>query len=172
MLPQKSQPTVADDVRRVPSDRGRELNNAYVHGVCRRCDLHQTFTQGDDPRQNGRVKTFHARLEARKRALLNATSASFQDWPSTPCAQAGLVCGLVSYELWDRDLLCDRAQDAEILVPSSETRKGHVARTVGGNVLHTTALFRGALHVAPQPVVPAFASCLASEYKSSARSFV
>ena len=68
-------------IRRLHSDRGREFNNGVVQRMCRQRDLRQTFTQGDDPQQNGRVESYHARLKGRTRTLLKAVSADSQDWP-------------------------------------------------------------------------------------------
>ena len=68
-------------IRRVHSDRGREFNNSLVHRLCRQRDLYQTFTQGDDPQQNGRVEGYHARLKGKTRTLLKAVPSDPQDWP-------------------------------------------------------------------------------------------
>ena len=51
----------------------------------------------------------------------------------------------------------DRTQNAMILAPSIETCQGHVVRTQSGTLMHTTALFRGAVQPSPQPVIPASA---------------
>ena len=70
MLPDTSQQTVAQGlaamlghlryegfmVRRLHSAGGREFNNGVVQRLCRQTDVRQTFTQGDDPQQNGRVE--------------------------------------------------------------------------------------------------------------------
>ena len=90
-LPDKSQQTVAQGlaammanlnyegfmVRKLHSDRGREFNNGVVQRLCRQRDVYQTFTQGDDPKQNGRVESYHARLKGRTRTLLKAVSGGW-----------------------------------------------------------------------------------------------
>ena len=57
---------------------------------------------------------------------------------------------------WERfgDVWSDRVQVATVLAPSVETCKGHVVRTAAGTLMHTTALFRGAVQLPPVPVVP------------------
>ena len=189
MLPDKSQQSVAQGltamfgqlryegfmVRRLHSDRGREFNNGVVQRLCRQRDLYQTFTQGDDPQQNGRVEGYHARLKAKTRTLLKATSADPVDWPyAMRTAHAAMWAHAlgrlgrpawqplpfgtqvrVRTRSWERygELWSDRVQDAMVLAPSVETCKGHVVRTSGGTLLHTTALFKGAVQPSPHPVV-------------------
>ena len=153
----------------------REFNNGVLHRVCRQRDLYQTFTQGDDPQQNGRVESYHARLKGRTRTFLQAASAVPQDWPyAMRTAQASMwthamtrfgrsVCPPLPFgtkvrvrtRSWERygNVWSDRVQDAVVLAPSIETCKGHVVRTAGGILMHTTALFRGAVQLPPQPVV-------------------
>ena len=191
MIPNKSQQSVAQALaamiahlryegfmlRRLHSDRGREFNNGLVQRLCRQRDLYQTFTQGDDPRQNGRVEGYHARLKGKTRTLLKASSADPRDWPyAMRTAQAAMWAKAMQrfgrsawYPLpfgtrvkvrtrsWERygDVWSDRVQDATVLAPSVETCKGHVVRTEAGTLMHTTAVFRGAVQPSPQPVVPA-----------------
>ena len=190
MLPDKSQQTVAQGltamlaqlryegfmVRRLHSDRGREFNNGVVQRLCRQRDLYQTFTQGDDPQQNGRVESYHARLKGKTRTLLQGTSMPAQDWPyamrtaqATMWAHAVVKLGKPAWQplpfgtqvrvrtrSWERfgDVWSDRVQVATVLAPSVETCKGHVVRTAAGTLMHTTALFRGAVQLPPVPVVP------------------
>ena len=159
-------------LRRLHSDRGREFNNAQVHRLCRQRDVYQTFTQGDDPKQNGRVEAFHARLKGRTRTLLKGAGAPSVDWPyamrtahasmlSQALARLGrrpllpLPFGAqvrVRTRSWERELWSDRVQDAVVLAPSIETCKGHVVRTASGVLMHTTAVFRGAVQDVPSPV--------------------
>ena len=189
MLPDKSQQSVAQGlaamlghlryegfmVRRLHSDRGREFNNGVVQRLCRQRDLHQTFTQGDDPQQNGRVESYHARLKAKTRTILKAASADSLDWPyamrTAHAAMWAHALGRLGRPTWQPlpfgtqvrvrtrsweqygDLWSDRVQDAVVLAPSIETCKGHVVRTSGGTLLHTTALFKGAVQPSPQLVV-------------------
>ena len=191
VLPNKSQQSVAQAlapmithlryegfmIRRLRSDRGREFNNVLVQRLCRQRDLCQTFTQGDDPMQNGRVEGYHARLKGKTRTLLKASSADPRDWPyAMRTAQAAMWAKAMqrfgrssSYPLpfgtrvkvrtrsWERygDVWSDRVQDATVLAPSVETCKGHVVRTAAGTLMHTTAVFGGAVQPSPQPVVPA-----------------
>ena len=190
MLPNKSQQSVAQGltamlaqlkyegfmVRRLRSDRGREFNNGVVQRLCRQRDVFQTFTQGDDPQQNGRVENYHARLNGKTRTLLRSVSGDVTDWPyAMRTAQAAMWAQAVGKlgrpgwqplpfgtqvrvrtRSWERsgDVWSDRVQDALVLAPSVETCKGHVVRTAGGTLLHTTALFRGAVQCPPRPVVP------------------
>ena len=190
MLPDKSQQTVSQGlaamlahlryegfmVRRLHSDRGREFNNGVVQRLCRQRELHQTFTQGDDPQQNGRVESYHARLKGKTRTLLRAASAAASDWPyAMRAAQAAMWAHAVAKlgktgwqplpfgthvkvrtRSWERfgDVWSDRVQDAMVLAPSIETRKGHVVRALQGTLLHTTALFRGAVQPTLRPAVP------------------
>ena len=190
MLPNKSQQSVAQGlaamianlryegfmIRRLHSDRGREFNNGLVHRLCRQRELYQTFTQGDDPKQNGRVEGYHAHLKGKTRTLLKAASADTRDWPcAMRTAQAVMWAKAmqqfgrpvwhplpfgtnvkVCTRSWERygDVWSDRVQDAVVLAPSVETCKGHVVRTAGGTLMHTTALFRGAVQLPPQPVTP------------------
>ena len=189
MLPDKSQQSVAQGlaamlaqlryegfmVRRLHSDRGREFNNGVIQRLCRQRDLHQTFTQGDDPQQNGRVESYHARLKGKTRTLLRSVSADVKDWPyAMRTAQAAMWAQAlgklgrhgwkplpfgtqvkVRTRSWERygDVWSDRVQDATILAPSVETCKGHVVRTACGTLVHTTALFRGAVQSSLQPAV-------------------
>ena len=186
MLPNKSQQTVTQAlaamlsqiqyegfmVRRVHSDRGREFNNAGVRRLCSQRNLYQTFTQGDDPKQNGRVEGFHARLKGKTRTLLKQAKASDCDWPfAMRTAHASLLAQAlrrfgreaplplpfgtqvrVRTRTWERDLWSDRVQEAQVLAPSVETCRGHVARTASGTLLHTTAVFKEVVQVSPQPV--------------------
>ena len=159
-------------VRRVHSDRGREFNNSGVHHLCGQRNLFQTFTQGDDPQQNGRIEGFHARLKNKTRTLLKGVEAQSSDWPY---AMRTAHASMLAYALrrfgrevpqplpfgtqvrvrtrsWERDLWSARVQDAMVLAPSIETCKGHVVRTASGTLMHTTAVFKGAVHPAPRPV--------------------
>ena len=188
MLPDKSQHTVVQAlaamlsqiqyegfmVRRLHSDRGREFNNSGVHRLCGQRTIFQTFTQGDDPQQNGRIESFHARLKNKTRTLLKRTDVHLSDWPyAMRTAHAALLTQAlrrfgrdvpnplpfgtqvrVRTRSWERDLWSDRVQDAVVLAPSIETCKGHVVRTASGTLLHTTAVFRGAVQLPPQPSVP------------------
>ena len=189
-LPDKSQQSVARGlaailrhlryegfmVRRLHSDRGREFNNNLAQKLCHQRDVHQTFTQGDDAKQNGRVESFHARLKGQARSLIKAAAASTQDWPfAMRTAQAAMWAkamhrlGRPSWQplpfgtrvkvrtrSWERygDVWADRVQDAVVLAPSVETCKGHVARTHSGTLMHTTAVFRGAVHMPSPAVIP------------------
>ena len=151
MLPNKSQKTVVQAlaamlsqiqyegfmVRRVHSDRGREFNNSGVHRLCGQRNLFQTFTQGDDPKQNGRVEGFHARLKSKTRTLLKGSPVQVSDWPyATRTAQASLLSQALRRfgrdvlsplpfgthvrartRSWERDLWADRVQDAIVWPP-------------------------------------------------------
>ena len=159
-------------LRRLHSDRGREFNNHLGHRLCRQREVYQTFTQGDAPQQNGRVEAFHARLKGRTRTLLKGADASPADWPyAMRTAHASMLSRAlatlgrqpllplpfgtrvqVRTRSWERDLWSDRVQAATILAPSIETCKGHVVRTDDGVLLHTTAVFRGAVRDVPAPV--------------------
>ena len=159
-------------LRRLHSDRGREFNNASVHRLCRQRDVYQTFTHGDDPQQNGRVEAFHARLKGKTRTLLKGAGAADPDWPYAmrtahasmlsraleklgrrPCLPLPFGTQVrVRTRSWERDLWSDRVQDAIVLAPSIETCKGHVVRTAQGTLMHTTAVFRGAVQAASSPV--------------------
>ena len=186
MLPNKCQQTVVQAlaamlaqiqyegfmVRRVHSDRGREFNNSGVRRLCAQRDVYQTFTQGDDPKQNGRVEGFHARLKGKTRTLLLGSKAQPSDWPyAMRTAHAALLASAlrrfgrevppplpfgttvrVRTRTWERDLWSERVQEAVVLAPSIETCKGHVVRTSSGTLLHTTAVFKGTIQVVPQPV--------------------
>ncbi len=190
VLPNKSQQSVAQAlaamithlryegfmIRRLHSDRGREFNNGLVQRLCRQRDVYQTFTQGDDPRQDGRVEGYHARLKGKTRILLKASSANPRDWPYAMRTAHGAMWAKamqrfgraawyplpfgtrvkVRTRSWERygDVWSDRAQGAVILAPSVETCKGHVVRTEAGTLMHTTAVFRGAVQPSPQPVLP------------------
>ena len=185
-LPNKSQQTVVQAlaamlsqihyegfmVRRLHSDRGREFNNSGAHRLCGQRNLYQTFTQGDDPKQNGRVEGFHARLKNKTRTLLKGMDVQVSDWPyAMRTAHAALLAQAlrrfgrdvpsplpfgtqvkVRTRSWERDVWSDRVQDAMALAPSVETCKGHVVRTASGTLLHTTAVFKGAVHRAPSPL--------------------
>ena len=162
-------------IRRIHSDRGREFNNGLVQRLCRQREMHQTFTQGDDPQQNGRVESYHARLKAKTRTLLRGASAEAQDWPYAMRTAHAAMWGRALSKLgrqawqplpfgtqvkvrtrsWERygDVWSDRVQDATILAPSVETCKGHVVRTSEGTLLHTTAVFRGSVQSSPIPVI-------------------
>ena len=195
MLPNKSQQSVAQGlaamithlryegfmIRRLHSDRGREFKNGLVQRLCRQRDVYQTFTQGDDPQQNGRVEGYHARLKGKTRTLLQAASASPRDWPyAMRTAQAAMWAKAmqkfgrptwhplpfgtnvkVRTRSWERfgNVWSGRVQNAVVLAPSVETCRGHVVRTDGGALMHTTAVFRGAVQPSPQPVVPFFVQC-------------
>ena len=186
MLPNKSQPTVVQAlaamlsqiqyegfmVRRVHSDRGREFNNSGVHRTCTQRNMFQTFTQGDDPKQNGRVESFHARLKSKTRTLLKGADVQLTDWPyAMRTAHASLLAQAlrrfgrevldplpfgtqvrVRTRSWERDLWSARVQDATVLAPSIETCKGHVVRTAAGTLMHTTAIFKGVVRSPPPPV--------------------
>ena len=123
-------------VRGVHSDRGREFNNSGVHRLCGQRNLYQTFTQGDDPKQNGRVEGFHARLKGKTRTLLKQAQAPGYDWPfAMRTAHAALLARAlrrfgrdapfplpfgtqvrVRTRTWERDLWSDRVQEAQVLV--------------------------------------------------------
>ena len=190
-LPDKSQATVAQGLLAMIAQvtyegfmirRGREFNNTTVHRLCRQRDIYQTFTQGDDPQQNGRVEAFHARLKGKTRTLLLGAGASPQDWPyamrtahAAMLSHAMLRLGRqtllplpfgtqvrVRTRSWERDLWSERVQDAVVLAPSMETCKGHVVRTSSGTLMHTTAVFRGVARAAASPVARAASPLQAS----------